>query len=165
MHLNYKKTVKKIPEQELKQDKDHAELPCGNTHSLLVMYNDFFKIVGTLYDRTNLKKEAIEHIRANFNYYKRLTYKLLLKKKLDLVDWLAGMQSRDLPADVICIHACAEMLQIHISVDYTTCCWTTFELSDMHHDCLVELSDIHLVSRGACRYNLLCKTEELKTKG
>ena len=161
--LNYKQTVQKIPEQGIKQDEDYADLPCANTHLLLVMYDNFFKIAGIQYDRTNLKQETLNHIRTHYNYYKRITYKLLMKKKLDLVDWLASMQSKDLPADEICIQACAIMLQIHISIDYTTGCWTTFELSDTHHDHLIELSDIHLMYRAACRYNLLCKTEDLKT--
>ena len=163
--INYKKEVQKIPEQGIKHDQDYADLPCTNTHSLLVVYDDFFKIVGIQYHRINLKQEALNHIRAHYSYYKRTTYKLLTKKKLDLVDWVASKQSKDPPADEICIQACAIMLKIHISIDYTTGCWTTFELSNTHHEYLTALSDIHLMYRGSCKYNLLCKTEDLKTIG
>ena len=75
------------------------------------------------------------------------------------------MQTKDLPADEICLQACVIMLKIHISVDYTTGCWTTFETSNTNHEYLTELSDIHLMYRGACKYNLLCRTGDLKTIG
>ena len=65
-------------------------------------------------------------------------YVILGKKKLDLVDWLAIMDRKNLPADEICLMASAKLLNIHISVDYST---------------------------GTCAYNLLCNNRDLKTKG
>ena len=107
----------------------------------------------------------LEHIRTHFNYYRQITYAILRKKKLDLVDWLASMANKHLPADEICLMACARLLNIHVSVDYKTGTWTSFELSSTNHDYITENSDIHLIYRGACTYNLLCKQQELKTKG
>ena len=75
------------------------------------------------------------------------------------------MQTKNLPADEICLLACARMLKIHISVDYTTGCWMTFETSNINHDYLTDLSDIHLLYRGSCKYNLLCRSCDLKTQG
>ena len=107
----------------------------------------------------------LEHIRVHFNFYKQITYAILSRKKLHLVDWLASMANMPLPADEICLTACAIMLNIHVSVDYMTGTWTTFELSSTDHDYIVENSDIHLIYRGTCTYNLLCNQQELKTKG
>ena len=52
--------MQKIPEQGIKLDEDYTDLPCANTHSLLVMYDDFFKILGILYDKTNLRKGSTQ---------------------------------------------------------------------------------------------------------
>ena len=109
--------------------------------------------------------EMLDHIRSQYRFYKQSTYKLLRKKKLDLVDWLAAMQNKDLPADEICLLACARMVGIHISVDYNTGCWTTFEEIVTNHDYITEVSDMHFVYKGSCRYNLLCRNYELKTIG
>ena len=163
--LTYKKDLPKIPEQGIKNVENHANLPCANTHSLLLVFDSFFTIVSILYDRRNLKQEVLDHIRSNYSYYKLSTYKLLTKKKLDLVDWLAGMQTKNLPADKICLLACARMLKIHVSIDYITGCWTTFETSNISHDYITDLLDIHLLYRGSCKYNLLCRSCDLKTIG
>ena len=112
-----------------------------------------------------MKNEALDHIRSQYGYYKQSTYKLLTKKKLDLVDWLAAMQNKDLPADEICLLACVRMLKFHISVDYNTGCWTTFETIVTNHDYITEVSDMHFIYRGSRKYNLLCRTYELKTTG
>ena len=128
--LTYRKEVLKIPEQRLRNAEDYSTLPCSNTYSLLQVYDNFFIIMSILYDQPDLKKEVLDHIRSQYGYYKQSTYKLLTKKKLDLVDWLAAMQNKDLPADEICLLACGRMLKIHISVDYNTGCWTTFETID-----------------------------------
>ena len=69
----------------------------------------------------------LEHIRTHFGYYRHATYAILRKMKLDLVDWLATMDNKTLPADEICLMACARLLNIHISVDYNTGSWTSFE--------------------------------------
>ena len=93
--------MQKIPQQGIKLDEDYADLPCANTHLLLLMYDNFFKILGILYDKTNLRIEVLNHIRTNYTYYKRISYDLLKRKKLDLADWLASMLTKDLPADEI----------------------------------------------------------------
>ena len=109
--------------------------------------------------------EMLEHIRSQYGYYRQATYAILCKKKLDLVDWLAAMDSKNLPADEICLLVCARLLNIHISVDYNTGCWTTFEASSKNHDYIIEKSDIHFIYRGFCMYNFLCRNYELKTTG
>ena len=108
--------------------------------------------------------DVLNHIRKNYRYYKRVAYAFLIRKKLDLIGWLAGMLTKDLPADEICIHASAIILQIHITIDYANGYWTTLDIPDAQHDLAESLSDIHLKYRGSCRYNLLCKNGELKTK-
>ena len=91
--------------------------------------------------------------------------KLLNSKKLRLIDWLASMLYDDLPADKLCVHACSTYLNIHITIDFHHGLWTTLALPHINHDLLTLLSDIHLVYRGHCRFNLLCKNSELGTKG
>ena len=75
------------------------------------------------------------------------------------------MQNRDLPADEICLLACARMLEIHISVDYNTGCWPTFEGTVTNHYYIMEVSNFHFIYKGSCKYNLLCRNYELKTIG
>ena len=75
------------------------------------------------------------------------------------------MDSKDLPADEICLMASARLLNIHISVDYNTGTWTSFEVLSTNHDYIIEKSNTHLIYRGSCTYNLLCNNRELKTKG
>ena len=161
----YTQSITKLPEQGFIEALDYWIIPCSNMHSVLQVFNDFFIIMNILYNRLQIKKEMLEHIRVHFNFYKQITYAILSRKKLHLVDWLASMANKPLPADEICLTACAIMLNIHVSVDYMTSTWTTFELSSTDHDYIVENSDIHLIYRGACTYNLLCKQQDLKTKG
>ena len=73
-----------------------------------------------------------------------------------LVDWLAAMINKDLPADEICIHACGTYLDVHIPVDYHFGVWTTLNVPDISHDLAVALSDVHLAYMGSCTYNYLC---------
>ena len=73
------------------------------------------------------------------------------------------MQNKDLPADEICLLACARVLEIHISVDYNTGCWTTFEGIASNHDYITEVSDFHFIYKGSCKYKLLCRNYKLKT--
>ena len=48
------------------------------------------------------------------------------------------MLTKDLPANEICIHACAITLQIHVTIDYATGYWSTLDISDTQHDQIVE---------------------------
>ena len=157
--------MSKIPEQGLKHIESQPNLPCSNTHSLIQVYDNFFTIMSIIYDWKNLKQDMLEHIRAQYGYYKLSAQKLLTKKKLDLADWLTSMKCKDLPADKICLLASTRMLKIHISVDYTTGCWTTFVTTNTNHHYITEMSDIHLIYRGSCKYNLLCRSCDLKTTG
>ena len=75
------------------------------------------------------------------------------------------MGIKSIPADEICLLACARMLNIHISVDYYTGSWTSFESVSKDHEYILEKSDAHFIYRGSCTYNLLCKNYELKTIG
>ena len=161
----YTHSITKLPEQGFIEAADYWIIPCSNKHSVLQVYNDFFTILNILYNRPQIKKEMLEHIRVYFTFYKQITYAILSRKKLHLADWLATMANKPLPADEICLTACTIMLNIHVSVDYLTGTWTTFELPTTDHDYIIENSDIHLIYRGACTYNLLCKQQDLKTKG
>ena len=157
-------SIMKMPEQGFKEAADYCILPCSSTHSVVQIFNDFFTIVSILYNRPHNKTEMLNHIRSEFSYYRHATYVIVGKKKLDLVDWLAIMDSKDLPADEICLMASARLLNIHISVDYNTGTWTSFESLSTNHDYILEKSNTHLIYRGSCAYNLLCNNRELKTK-
>ena len=163
--LNYMKSIMKMPEQGFKEAADYWTLPCSSTHSVLQIYSDFFTIVSILYNRPYIKTEMLDHIRSEFGYYRRATYVILGKKKLDLVDWLSIMDRKNQPADEICLMASARLLNIHISVDYSSGTWTSFESPSTNHDYILEKSNTHLIYRGSCAYNLLCNNRELKTKG
>ena len=69
------------------------------------------------------------------------------------------------PADELCLFACGLYLNIHITVDYHQGHWSTLNLGETSHDLISALSDVHLVYRGFCKYNYLCRKLELKTKG
>ena len=155
----------KLREKGFIEVSDYWILPCSNKYSVLQVFNDFFVIMNILYNCPRIKNEMLEHIRIHFNLYEQITNAILRRKKLHLADWLASMSNKPLPADEICLMACARLLNIHVSVDYMTGTWTTFELSSTDHDYIIENSDIHLIYRGACTYNLLCKQQDLKTKG
>ena len=163
--LTYMKSIMKMPEQGFKKAADYCILPCSSTHSVLQIFDDFFTIVSILYNQPCIKTEMLDHIRSEFGYYRRATYVILGKKKLDLVDWLAIMDRKNLPADEICLMASARLLNIHISVDYSTGTWTSFESLSTNHDYILEKSNTHLIYRGSCAYNLLCNNRDLKTKG
>ena len=163
--LTYMKSIMKMPEQGFKEASDYWILPCANTHSVLQIFDDFFTIVSILYNRPCIKREMLDHIRSEFGYYRRATYVILGKKKLDLVDWLAIMDRKNLPADEICLLASAKLLNIHISVDYSTGTWTSFESLSTNHNYILERSNTHFIYRGSCAYNLLCHNKDLKTKG
>ena len=163
--LVYTQSITKLPEQGFTDASEYWILPCSNMYSVLQVFNDFFIIIDILYNRLQIKNEMLEHIRTHFNYYQQITYAILKRKKLDLSEWLACMANKPLPADEICLTACEKLLKIHVSVDYRTGTWTSFELSSPNHDYIIENSDVHLIYRGACTYNLLCKQQELKTKG
>ena len=163
--LTYMKSIMKMPEQGFKEASDYCILPCASTHSVLQIFNDFFTIVSILYNRPCIKREMLNHIRSEFGYYRHATYLILGKKKLDLVDRLAIMERKNLPADEICLMASAKLLNIHISVDYSTGTWISFESLSSNHDYILEKSNTHFIYRGSCTYNLLCHNKDLKTKG
>ena len=52
--LEYTKSVEKIPEcLSVNEDEQH-QLKCSNAHSLVVIYNDFFKVLGAIYQKQEL---------------------------------------------------------------------------------------------------------------
>ena len=75
------------------------------------------------------------------------------------------MITRKLPADELCLHALATFMNIHITVDYLGGIWTMLNIPHINHDLAIALSDIHLVYRGSCKFNLLCRNTLLKTIG
>ena len=141
-HQNYMESIMKIPEQGFKEASDYCILPCASTHSVLQIFDDFFTIVSILYNQPCIKREILDHIRSEYRYYRCATYLILGKKKLDLVDWLANINRKNLPADEICLVASAKLLNIQISVDYITGTWTSFESLSPNHDYIVGKSNI-----------------------
>ena len=133
-------------------------------YSLVVVYDNLFKILSILYNSKNLHKDVLNQIKDNCKYYKTVANNYLRLQKLELVDLLAGMLTKDLPADEICIHACGVFLQLHITVDFHSSILTTLDIPNVQQDLAIILSDIHLAYRGSCKYNLLCRNVELKPR-
>ena len=79
------------------------------------------------------------HQRQSQNTIKQWLTTDLRLKKLKLVDWLAGMLTKDLPADEIYIHACGVFLQLHITVDFHNSIWTTLDIPNLQSDLAVIL--------------------------
>ena len=154
----------KIPEHLSVNEDEQHQLKCSNTHSLVVIYNDFFKILGAIYQKQELCDEVLNHVKNNQRYYAMVGEKLLNSKKLRLIDWLASMLYDDLPSDELCVHVCSTYLNIHITIDFHHGLWTTLALPHTNHDLLTLLSDIHLVYQGHCRFNLLCTNSELEKR-
>ena len=75
------------------------------------------------------------------------------------------MLYQNIPADEICVHACAIFLNIHIIIDYLHGCWTTLDIPDLNHDLAISLSEVHMAYCGLCKYSYLCHTIDLPTKG
>ena len=131
----------------------------------MMLYDDFFDIICTLYDMKDLQKQVLLHIKTNRRFYSSVGSHYLKGKKLKLVDWLSDMLYHMVPADELCLFACGLYLNIHITVDFHQGHWTTLNLNETSHDLISALSDVHLVYRGFCKYNYLCYKLELKTKG
>ena len=104
------------------------------------------------------------HIKTNRRYYADVGEKILKSKKLKMRDWLSSMLYNDLPVDELCMHARSTYLNIHITIDYHHRFWSMLDIPNTNHDLVTLVSDIHLVYRGYCRFNLLCKHSELGTK-
>ena len=75
------------------------------------------------------------------------------------------MITKKLPADELCLHALATFMNIHITVDYLRGFWITLNIPHINHNLVIALSDIHLVYRGCCKFNFLCRNTLLKTVG
>ena len=115
-----------------------------------------------LYNRPGIKGEILDHIRSEYSYYRWATYILLGKKKLDLVDWIANMDRKNLPADEICLMASAKLLNIQISVDYITGTWTSFESHSPNHDYILEKSNTHFIIEALVHITYYAPTKTSK---
>ena len=153
--LEYTRNVVKIPERLSVGEGEYHQLQCSNTHSLVVIYDDLFKILGAIYNNLDLCDEVLMHIKTNRRYYADVGEKLLKSKKLKMINWLSSMLYNDLPAGELCVHACSTYLNIHITIDYHHGFWSTLDLPNTNHDLVTLLLDIHLVYRGYCQFNLL----------
>ena len=107
----------------------------------------------------------MSHLKRNRKYYATISATYLNSKKLDYLNWLSGMITQKLPVDELCLHALATFLNIHITVDYLGGFWTTLNLPSINHNLAMALSEVHLVYRGCCKFNLLCRNNQLKTLG
>ena len=124
---------------------EHILLPCSNDYSMLVLCDNPFDIVGVIYNKSDLRDHVLTHMKTNRKYYTLVSTNYLSKKKLDFVNWLSSMLTRNLPADELCLHAIATYMNIHITVDYTGGIWTTLDIPQISHDLATVLSDIHFV--------------------
>ena len=140
-------------------------LSCSNDYSMLVLCDNPFDIVGMIYGMENLQSSVITHLKRYRKYYATVSTVYLNTKKLDFINWLSGMITKKLLADELCLHALATFMNIHITVDYLGGIWMMLNIPHINHDLAIALLDIHLVYRGYCKYNLLCKNTSLKTIG
>ena len=142
--LGYIKVITKIPEFRKVECTDYHLLPCANDHSLVVIYDSPFDIVGVIYGIKDLCQKVLTHIKQNWKYYTEVGNSYLNLKKLDLLNWIVSMMMRNLPADELCLHAISTYLNLHITVDYHGGFWTTLNIPNIHHDLATILSDVHL---------------------
>ena len=61
--LEYTCNVEKIPEHLSVDEGDYHQLQCSNTHSLMIIYDELFKILGAIYQNQNLHYEVLMHIK------------------------------------------------------------------------------------------------------
>ena len=163
--LEYTNIITKIPELKKVACSDYYLLPCANDHSLVVIYDNPFDILGVIYGIKDLCQKVLSHIKQSWKYYSEIGKSYLNLKKLDLVNWMVSLMTRDLPADELCLHVICTYLNLHITVDFHGGILTTLNITNVHHDLAMTLSDVHLAYRGYCRYGLLCKNVDLKTIG
>ena len=107
----------------------------------------------------------MSHLKRHRKYYATISATYLSSKKLDYINWLSGMITKKLPVDELCLHALATFMNIHITVDYLGGFWTTLNIPCINHNLAMALSETHLVYRGCCKFNLLCRNNLLKTLG
>ena len=155
--LKYNPIIKKLPEICKVDLDDVEEITCMKTNILKYVNEDLFKIIGELYHVPNLRSKVLEHIKTNWKHYRVIASKYLSSKKLELVIWLVDMLHFDIPADELCLHACGQFLNIHITVDYHFGHWSTLDITGISHELLAILSDVHLIYMGEGRYGLLTK--------
>ena len=163
--LGYINTIVKIPEAYRIQQNEHYLLPCANDYSMMALYDNPFTIISTIYGMKNLRKSVMSHLKRYRKYYATISATYLNSKKLDYINWLSGMITKKLPVDELCLHALATFMDIHITVDYLGGFWSTLNIPYLNHNLAIALSEIHLVYRGGCKFNLLCRNNLLKTLG
>ena len=163
--LGYINTIAKIPESHSILQNEHYMLPCANDYSMMGLYDNPFIIISTIYGKKTLRKSVMSHLKRNRKYYATISATYLNSKKLDYINWLSGMITKKLPVDELCLHALATFMNIHITVDYLGGFWTTLNLPSINHNLAIALSEVHLVYRGCCKFNLLCRNNLLKTLG
>ena len=163
--LEYTNSIAKIPESNRILQDEHYLLPCVNDYAMMGLYDNPFIIIGTIYDKKKLRKSVMTHLKRNRKYYASIGATYLNLKKLDYTDWLSRLITKKLPVDELCLHAIATFLNIHITVDHKGGFWSTLNLPRINHNLAIALSDIHLVYRGCCKYNLLCKKNLLRSVG
>ena len=116
--LGYIKVITKIPEPRKVELTEHYMLPCASDHSLFVVYDNPFDIVSVIYGVKDLHQKVLTHIKQNHKYYTEVGNSYLNLKKLDLLNWIVSMMSRNLPADELCLHAISTYFNLHIILDY-----------------------------------------------
>ena len=110
--------ITKIPELKKVACSDYYLLPCVNDHSLVVIYDNPFDILGVIYGIKDLHQKVLSHIKQNWKYYSEVGKSYLNLKKLDLVNWIVSVMMRDLPADELCLRLMCTYLNLHITVDF-----------------------------------------------
>ena len=163
--LGYISNIVKIPETHSVLQNEHYMLPCVNEYAMMGMFDNPIIIISTIFDTKNLRESVMLHLKRNRRYYAAISATYLNSKKLDYIHWLSAMITKRLPFDEICLHALATLLNIHITVDYIGGFWTTLNLPNINHNLAVALSEVHLVYRGCCKFNLLCRKNLLTTLG
>ena len=162
--LEYRKSVKKIPEESRVNWDNFYTLPCSNEYSLIGTFTEFYDIMEVLYNHENLRNDVLRHIKHERKYYSMISSTYLAQKKLSFINWYVGITTVKVPADELQVFACGVFLNTHITVCHTSGLWTTLNIPNIMHNLAIGLSDIHLAYLGKCEFSLLCKNTQLHTK-
>ena len=129
---------------------------CGNRG--ITMNPDYLlKLFGEICgDKTrDLRREMINHLLINSNYYGKKIVVSLIMNGIDIFDWLSKMAKDTTPLDEIGIFIMSDMLDIHTTVYRRNRLWSTLELKGATETSLIANSELLLVWVEPGRYCIL----------
>ena len=115
------------------------------------------KLFGEIYgDKTrDLRREMINHLSINSNYYGKKIVVSLIMNGIDIFDWLSKMAKDTTPLDEIGIFIMSDMLDIHMTVYRRNRLWSALELKGATETSLIANCELLLVWVEPGRYCIL----------